>query len=367
MKFGQMASYLSPSMPPKAQRILARLQSQSQPLAYPSIEAVIEQEFNRSPQKLFDYFEEKPFAAASIGQVHRAKLNGKELAVKVQYPDVDKLMDADFKTIKKLARLFFMFSPLDTKSLMEELVLRVREECDYQAEARNQLLFSRLADDSSCMVPAVIEEKSSQRVLTTEMAPGLPFYQFCDQATQEQKNQAAAIIFDFAFSCIFKHCVYNADPHPGNYLFDQDGRVFFIDFGCIKRFEASFIDTWKRLALCILNGDRKNFAEAANATGMVAKPEKFDYQNYWELFQYIYDPYLSQRPFTFTHEYVKRSYDVILFRNPNKFKTTIPPDWLFVNRLQWGLNSVLAYLNASAPWGEIFRRVVESPTRPAWK
>lgn len=366
MKFGQMASYLSPSLPPKAQRILARLQAESRPMAYERIAEVVRAELGQEPGALFDTFERQPFAAASIGQVHRATRAGRELAVKVQYPGVDRLMETDLRTIRRLGRLMLLLTPLDAEGLAEELETRVREECDYQLEAANQRLFRRLLEGPRATVPEVVEGLSARRVLTSHFSPGLSFQAFCDEADQARKNHAATTIFDTVLSCIFGPCIYNGDPHPGNYLFPEDGRVVFLDFGCVKRFSPEFIDRWKRLARTILDQDRAAFPEAFVATGLVARPRRFDFDYQWEVMQYIYTPFLTRRPFTFTHEYVARSYDLMLFRNRNRFRQGLPPDWLFVNRLQWGLNSVLAYLNATGPWPELFRRAVEAPTRPVW-
>ena len=367
MKFGQMASYLSPTLPPRARRILARLQSESRPMAYERIAEVIRKDFGRGPEQLFDSFEPEPMAAASIGQVHQATHNGRDLAVKVQYPGVDRLLEADFKTVRRMARVLFALSPMDAKGLINELTERVGQECDYEAEAQNQRLFARLLRSEHADVPEVVEPLCSRHVLTSELCRGASFQEFCDTASQAEKDAAGAEIFSTAFTCIFHHCVYNGDPHPGNYLFEENGRVVFIDFGCVKRFEPGFIDRWKRLVLTLLDDRRDDFEVAVNATGVVAMPRFFDYDYHWELMQYLYQPFITDEPFTYTHEYVSRSYDVIIFRNPNKLSTKVPPDWLFLQRLQWGLNSVLAFLNATALWGDLLRQAVETSSEPAWR
>jgi len=364
MKFGQMASYLNPSLPPKAQRILARLQSSSRPMEWAQIEVVVRQELGDAPEALFEQFAHTPFAAASIGQVHRARYEGRDVAVKVQYPGVDRLLESDLKTVGRMFRWFFALSALDTRGLLAELQERIRQECDYEAEAANQRLFGRLMANPRVLVPSVVEARSATRVITSELVDGQEFNSFVEASTQGERDAAGALIFDTAFECIFRHCIYNADPHPGNYLFLTDGRVAFLDFGCVKRFSAGFIDRWKRLALTVLDGRKDDLRDALNATGMVGNPKRFDYDYHWDLLQYIYQPFLQAEPFTFTHEYVGESFDTLMFNNPNKYSTAIPPDWLFVNRLQWGLNSVLAHLNATADWGSMFRRALQQPTRP---
>jgi len=364
MKFGQMASYLNHTLPPKAQRILAKLQAESQPMAFDCIAEVVVEELGGQPKEVFDSFEETPFAAASIGQVHRATFEGQEVAVKVQYPEIRDLLRGDLKTVNRFARLMTLMSPLNGKALAKELQERVLTECDYRAEADNQRLFTRLlAGNEMINVPRVVADRSAGRVLTSELAPGQGYYPFVDTADQEAKDRAGHLIFETCFKCIFHYCVFNADPHPGNYLFAESGAVTFLDFGCIKHFDTTFIDSWKALALCILDGDRKSFPERFSATGLVGRHRKFDWDAQWDCMNYVYQPFKEGRV-AYTHEYVQGFSDELMWKNPNKFKLNMPPDWLFINRLQWGLISVLAGLKATANWGELFRAAVESKTEP---
>jgi predicted unusual protein kinase regulating ubiquinone biosynthesis (AarF/ABC1/UbiB family) len=365
MKLGQMASYLQGSLPPKAQRILSRLQAESQPMAYGRVAEVIREELGHGPGELFDRFDERPFAAASIGQVHRAVWRGREVAVKVQYPGVEEALRSDLKTVGRLLKVSLFFTAMDAQGLLAELREHLLEECDYLAEADHQELFRRLwATSADVAVPAVVRERSSRRVLTSELARGLGFYPFLDQASQGERDRAGAVIFRNCFQSIFRHHVYNADPHPGNYLFAPEGKVVFLDFGCIKRFETLFIDRWRRLALTVLDDRRGDFPDALIETGMVARPRKFDYDYQWKVMRHLYEPFLSPERVAFTHAHVSRSYDLLMFQNPNRFRTVIPPDWLFVNRLQWGLYSVLAHLQARARWGDLFREALEPESVP---
>ena len=187
---------------------------------------------------------------------------------------------------------------------------------------------------------------------------------FCAAASQRDKDRAGEIIFETCFMCIFRWCLFNADPHPGNYLFLNGNTVAFLDFGCVKKFQPDFILKWKKLALSVSGGNKKDFREAYMESGLVGNSRGFDFEYQWDMMLYLYESVLSKTPYTFTHEYVKRSYDILTFKNPNKFKMNIPGDWLFVNRLQWGLYSVLAHLNARADWGGIWRRTLELPLEP---
>ncbi len=366
MKLGQIASYMPGALPPQAQRVLSKLQANSTAMEYAQVDEVVREQFGASAQTLFESFEPEPFAAASIGQVHRARFEGRDVAVKIQYPDIEDALRSDLKTASVLGRLGSVGTPLDGAALVDELRERVLEECDYVLEAQNQRSFAALFESMpGASVPAVIDARSKRRVLTSALDPGQGFYPFCDTASQQARDRAGEIIFRTCFDCLFRNSVYNADPHPGNYLFSPDGDVTFLDFGCVRRFAPTMIDNWKQLARSVMADDRPGFMQAFIDLGFVAKPKKFDWDHQWAMVQYLYRPFLATEPFTYTHEYVRESYGLLIFDNPNRWSGAMPREWLFLNRLQWGLNSVLAHLQATAPWGEIWRSAVESPSIPA--
>lgn len=368
MKVGQIASYMPGAMPPEAQRVLAKLQSESASLAFPKIDEVIASELGASAKERFERFDEEPFAAASIGQVHRGHHGGRDVAVKVQYPGIEDLLVSDLRTAGMLLRMSTLGTALDGGEVADEVRARLLEECDYRREAESQALFAKLfAKYPDAHVPEVVAERSSRRVLTTELVRAKSFHAFADAASTEAKDRAGAILFRTCFETVFGRCIYNADPHPGNYLFHDDGRVTFLDFGCVRRYDPKMIAAWKRVALSVLDGDRTRFGAHFPALGMVPDPRKFDWDHQWEVMQYLYRPFMAtkERPFTYTHEYVKESYAVLLFDNPNQRRMSMPAEWVFLNRLQWGLNSILAALGATGAWGEIFRPAVESPEDPA--
>lgn len=211
----------------------------------------------------------------------------------------------------------------------------------------------------------MVPSHSRRRVLTTELVTDAQsFNQFAESAPQELKNQAGETIFRVCFDSIFRHCVYNADPHPGNYLMHDSGTVTFLDYGCVRRFDVDFIDAWKRLALAITNHDRAGFERYFPDLGLVAKPKRFDWDYQWEAMCHLYRPFTQHEPrFTYSQEYVRESYGLLMFDNPNQRLMAMPPAWLLLNRLQWGLNSVLALLDAQGAWPDYFRAAIESPTR----
>ena len=365
MKIGQIASYMPGTLPPRAQRVLTKLQAETTAMKWSTVREVVREELHGEPEELFQTIATEPFAAASIGQVHRARHEGRDVAVKIQYPGIEDVLRQDLKAAVVLAKLGMMGSDLDAKSLMGELRERMLEECDYRLEARYQAAFRRLlAEVDHARVPEVIESRSARRVLTTAHDPGKTFYPFCESASQAARDRAGATIFGVSMGSIFRHAAFNGDPHPGNYLFDQDGAVTFLDFGCVRRFEPDMICAWKDVARATLDGDRARFIEHYPRLGFVKRPDKFDWDHQWSMMRYLYRPFTAAEPFQYTHDYVRESYGLMIFDNPNRFRTAMPPAWLLLNRLQWGLTSVLAHLGSRVRWGEIMRDIVDAPTVP---
>jgi len=361
MKAGQIASYMPGTLPPAAQEVLSELQAQSTPMAYHRIDEVLKAELGAGGAALFDEIEERPFAAASIGQVHRATYGGVRVAVKVQYPGIEDAIRSDLKTVGVIARMSTIGSPLDGAALAGELRARLLEECDYEREAASQTLFARLLGEiPGARVPPVIAERSSRRVLTTGFDDGVRL----GDTPPEVRDRAGQIIYRACFELLFRHCIYNADPHPGNYLIGAEGEVTFLDFGCTRRFERTMIETWRRMARAILDGNRRGFVDGFRALGFVGKDRGFDWDYQWNAMRTLYRPYLEPG-FRYDAEFVKQSFGMHIFDNPNRFKITMPPEWLFLNRLQWGLNAVLAQLGATGPWREILEALFAMPIEPA--
>jgi len=364
MKVGQLASYMPGAMPPEAQRVLARLQAASTAMTWDAVADVLEAELGAPPERAFDEIDRAPFAAASIGQVHAARTAGRRVAVKVQYPGIEDAIAADVKTVRRLGWLASLGTAMDAGDVVGELAARTLEECDYLREADHQRLFARLwAGRADIRIPEVVPERSTRRVLTTELVEGDTLDAFAARAPQELRDRAGGTLFWAAFHTVFHHGVFNGDPHPGNYLFEDD-RVTFLDFGCVRRFDADQIDLWKRIARSVLDGDRAAFRRNFLEAGFVPSPKKFDWDAQWASMEYLYRPFLAPG-FRYTHDYVQQSYGILLFDNPNQRRTAMPAAFVYLNRLQWGLNSVLATLEADGPWPTIYREAIDSPTVPA--
>nr|HEX4317496.1 AarF/ABC1/UbiB kinase family protein [Kofleriaceae bacterium] len=365
MKAGQIASYMPGSLPPAAQQVMAQLQAQSAPMAFPRIADVLRAELGAAPGELFESIDAQPFAAASIGQVHRAVYRGRAVAVKVQYPGIEDLIRSDLKMVGVIARLSSVGSPIDGGALASELRDRLVEECDYVREAASQRTFATLlAAIPGSHVPAVVAERSSRRVLTTELSAARPLAELAAGTDQAARDRAGVIVFRSCFDLLWRRCIYNADPHPGNYLASAGGDVTFLDFGCVRRFEPSLIASWKLLARSILANDRAAFATQLDALGFIGKAKGFDFDYQLAAMRELYRP-LLEPAFRFDAAFVARSFGTLMFDNPNKFRLAMPPAWLFLNRLQWGLYAVLAQLGATGPWRRIIDDALDAPLDPA--
>ena len=361
MKAGQIASYMPGTLPPAAQEVMAELQAQSTPMAFGKIEEVLRSELGAPARELFDDFDERPFAAASIGQVHRATHRGAPVAVKIQYPGIEDAIKSDLKMVGVIARLSSVGSPLDGGALAGELRERLVEECDYVREATSQRLFAQLLGAiAGASVPAVIADRSMRRVLTTAFVDGSRI----GDVPADARDRAGLVIYRACFELLFRRAIFNADPHPGNYLVAGDGAVTFLDFGCVRRFDVEMMRTWRMLARAILDGDRAGFRTHFTGLGFVAKAKGFDWDYQWDAMRHMYRPYL-ERGFRFDAKFVSSTFGILMWDNPNKFRIAMPPAWLFLNRLQWGLNAVLAQLGATGPWRESLEEVLAMPLEPA--
>ncbi len=359
LKLGQMASLAQGELHPAVSAALARLQSGATGLDIEAVRAVLTEAYGVDPSEVFETFEETPFAAASIGQVHRARVDGREVAVKVQYPGIDEAIQHDLRNLGSL-RFLLAASSFGTGPLLKELEERLREECDYRQEAAFQVHFREaLARFPDVVVPEVLVPLARTRVLVTELLHAKRFAEFRDTATDAERGRAGVTLFQTAMWAIFGMGMFNGDPHPGNYLFLPDGRVGLLDFGCVRVFEPEFVATWQAFARCLVEDDRAAFPERADALGIVGS-SRYDYDAGWRVFRLIYRPMREPR-FRFTKAFSKESFDALAWKNPNLFRSDIPPHLAFSWRLNWGLFSVLADLEAEGDFRTAFAEAIYAP------
>ena len=366
MKFGQMASYMTTQMPPEAQRVMAKLQAEASALPFYEIKSLLVKELGRPLEEVFDSFESEAMAAASIGQVHKAVYKGQAVAVKIQYPGVKQAISSDLSLIDKFVPMAAMATSVmgmtvDNKAIFKELHDRIIEECDYKREAKNQqYALACWPNDDKIIIPGVVEELCSDNVLVTEFMEGKGFYDFRDTATQEAKNRAAETLFRMSYESIFKFAFFNGDPHPGNYLFREDGQVVFLDFGCVRYFEPEFLEVWRGAVKSVLAGDKESFKVFIRDMGFVGNEEKFDWDYQWDLYGFILAPITSEGDFTYTKAYKEEGNRFFIYENKNKKSMNLPKPFLLVNRLQWGLKTILVDLQATGDFSTSFKHALLS-------
>ena len=241
MKLGQVMSFLDVGLVPEEyreefQRKLGELRDAAPKVRFSDMRKVIESELGESLKDTFAEFDETPIAAASIGQVYRARLHdGRDVAVKVQYPGVAQAVRADMQNLGMILRLMKRIAPgLDVKATAEEIRSRIGDELDYELEAQNQRSMARIyRGHPFIVVPDVVTSMTREKVIVSEFVSGLGFdaIKQLDQATRDRVGE---IVFRFYFGCMYRHRQFSGDPHPGNFLLMDDGKVAFLDFGLFK-------------------------------------------------------------------------------------------------------------------------------------
>jgi predicted unusual protein kinase regulating ubiquinone biosynthesis (AarF/ABC1/UbiB family) len=359
MKLGQMASYLDDGVPETARAAMARLRRDAPPMSPELAASVVVEELGEPPERVFARFDPLPFAAASIGQVHRAiTREGRAVAVKVQYPGIAEAIDADMRNASLLRRVFGMAFPgLDTRSFVEELRDRLAEEVDYRLEADHQELFTSYYEGHPVVhVPRVFRELSTRRVLTTELVPGATFEEAVGW-DQRERDLAAETIYRFVFRGLYQLHAFNGDPHPGNYLFHPGGRVTFLDYGLTRRFTAADMAPLEDMARFVaVERDGERFREALVRAGFLQPGAPVSTAQVIDHLGAFYRPVLEDVSLTITPEYsselVRRFFDT---RSPLARYSNIPRAYVVLQRINLGLMAVLGSLRATANW----RRIAE--------
>jgi predicted unusual protein kinase regulating ubiquinone biosynthesis (AarF/ABC1/UbiB family) len=360
MKAGQMVSFLADGLPPEAQAALATLLADVPPMSPRLAASVVREELGDDPERVFLEWGELPVAAASIGQVHRAVTrDGRVVAVKVQYPGVDTAIRGDLDNAELLYGLFgaFRLKNLDVRALVDELRARMADEVDYHLEAANQAEFARrYAGHPFIRVPAVVPELSTRRVLTSEWVGGRRWDAFLEGSTEPERQRVAEILYRFSQGSIHRFGLFNGDPHPGNYRFHDDGTVTFLDFGLVKRWSPG---EWEQLAPvldAVLADDAAGTVDAMVAADFLPPDHGIDPARIWEYVSTPYVPLLSAR-FRYTRAWVSQALQKLIDL-PGRYvdlvaKLNMPPSFVILDRVVWGVSGILGTLEAEAGWRAI--------------
>lgn len=358
MKFGQLLSFILEALPDDAQAALATLQSDAKPMAPALAAKMVTDELGAPPERVFLDWQIVPIAAASVGQVHRAVTHdGREVAVKVQYPGVAASIEADLDNAEALYRLSstFVLKGLDAKGLVDELRARMRDELDYEVEARNQTEFANhFTGHPFISVPTVDQATSTKRILTSEWVEAMSWAEFEATASPAARHRAGESIWRFVQHAVHRMGAFNGDPHPGNYRFSSHGDVTFLDFGLVKRWAPG---EWEQLApsvdAIIVHRDPQRLVAVMEEIGFLRAGHGLDPQEVYDYVSTPYTPYLTDT-FTFTRTFVRDAMATIIdVKGPHAAvieNLNMPPSFVILDRVVWGVSAILGKLEITAPW-----------------
>ncbi len=371
MKAGQVLSFvaLGSLVPPERQRVyqaaMARLQADAPPMAPELAAAVVEAELGAPPEKVFAEFDPHAFAAASIGQVHAARLaDGRRVAVKVQYPGVDQAIRADLDNTELLATFLQLLGAvvpgsnrLDVRAVAREVADRIGEEIDYRIEAAYQTDFANAYRDHPVIrIPEVVPELSTGRVLTMDFADGMRWSEAV-QADQQMRDRWGEVIYRFALGSLRMVGMFHADPHPGNYLFHDDGAVTFLDFGCVNRFSAEQVQLMQRIVAAAIADDATALWNTFVEIGFLTAADAPTPAELLEWYRDKLQPLVAEQPFTYTPAFAASVVQGYFDRRGTTGsvirRVELPREYVFLTRIDLGLTALLAELQATGPWAAI--------------
>jgi predicted unusual protein kinase regulating ubiquinone biosynthesis (AarF/ABC1/UbiB family) len=366
MKLGQVMSFLDVGLVPEQhreefQRELAKLRDAAPTVSFKQMRKVIEDDLEEPIKEVFASFEQEPIAAASIGQVYRATLHdGREVAVKVQYPGVATAVRADMQNLDMIMRLLKRMTPgLDVKAITKEVRERIVEELDYELEAQNQRSLARIfAGHPFIVVPEVISGLSRERVLVSEFVEGVGFEELKGRS-QNERDRIGEIVFRFFLGCLYRHRQFSGDPHPGNFLLLGDGRVAFLDFGLFKRLEIEPVELELAAQRAVSEGDAESLHAMLAESGFLPHPERVDPEHLLAfiasaVWWYTTDEVVQLTPEIATQVMLESSDPRSSYFREMRHQD-LRPEHLFGRRMEMLTLAVLSQLRANANWHRIAR------------
>ena len=376
MKAGQFLSLdgIGPVVPDDHwmvyQEALARLQDNAPPMPPGLAVSVVEAELGVPWREAFAEFDPDPVAAASIGQVHTARLpGGRPVAVKVQYPGVAQAIRADLRNGELLAAFIqlgrgLISVPGDLTGFAREISARIEEETDYRAEAAHQARFAAAYRGHPFIrVPEVVRDLSTGRVLTMELATGRRWSQTA-AAASELRDRWGEVIYRFALGSLHRLGMVNADPHPGNYLFHDDGTVTFLDFGCVQHYTRQQILTLRAAAQAVVDNDAGALGHVLAAGGYLDRADSADPDELLCWLREALAPITASQPFTYTSEFAASLVRTGLSPDSRHARAVrslaIPADLVSLARVNLGVTAVLGALRATGEWDAIRRELAHA-------
>ena len=372
MKAGQVLSTvefpgLEPDQAEHLQRRLASLRDDVPPVRWKQMRTVLVDEWGEEPDKVLAELDTTPAAAASIGQVYRGRLHdGREVAVKVQYPGIADAVESDMRNLRILSPVLRQLLPgLDVRDVLDELAERIIEECDYELESASHRRVGRFwSDHPFVLVPDVDTELSRRRVLVSEWVDGKSFNEVAAEP-EPVRDRYAEIVYRFFYGTVLNMSLALGDPHPGNYLLCADGRVAFFDFGMVRRLPADYLREEAKVIRAIRERDEATMLSQLRSLGYIADGKDtldsrllLDYMR--EISWWLY----SEEPLRLAPEDLWRSTEYLREQGIDDHfeqlrRMTLPPHALLLRRMEGLLFQTASTLRAAAPWGALLRELVE--------
>ena len=366
MKVGQVLSFLDAGLVPEEyreefQQKLAALRDAAPTVSFDQMRKVIESELDGPLSDVFGAFDEEPVAAASIGQVyHAVLLDGREVAVKVQYPGVAAAVRADMSNLGLILRLVKRIAPgLDPNAIGQEIRERIDEELDYELEAQNQRALARIfRGHPFIVIPDVVGSLSHERVMVSEFVSGTGFEALKDRP-QAERDRIGEMVFRFYFGCLYRHGQFSGDPHPGNSMLLDDGRMAFLDFGLYKRMPPGTVELEIEVARAVIEGDADTLMRMGGDIGFFTKPDLVNPDRLLAQFRASTSWYTCDREVSLTPEYATQV--MIDMSDPRSEyfgdlrHENAPPDHIFGRRMEVLTLAVMSQLRATGNFNLIAR------------
>ena len=367
MKVAQLLATIPDALPSEYVQELIQLQSNAPPMGWSFVKRRMMAELGADWESRFASFSHEATAAASLGQVHRAiSHDGRDLACKLQYPDMLSAVDADLNQLKIVMGIFEQYDKaVVTKQIHAEVSARLREELDYVQELKHMQLYTEmLAGEDAVHVPVPVPELSTGRLLTMTWLDGEGLLTFVD-SNLEKRNQLAINMFRAWYVPFYYYGVIHGDPHLGNYSIRPDGNVNLLDFGCVRTFRPPFVNGVIELYKALQTNDRERAAHAYEIWGFKnLNNDLIDVLNIWAGF--IYGPILDDRTRkigeTNNGVYGRETAEKVHLELKKVGGVEVPREFVFMDRAALGLGSVFIHLKAELNWHDLFHDMIEGFT-----
>ncbi|KIA66793.1 ABC1 kinase family protein [Nocardia vulneris] len=372
MKLGQMLALVDIGLFPEEiredmQRAMVKLLHSAPTVPFDKMRKVIEGDLGGKLSKFFSEFDETPLAAASIGQVYRARLHdGRRVAVKVQYPGIDKAIRADLRNLALILKAGKVIAPnVDWTALSTELRERMEEELDYGVEAQNHRRVARLYRGHPFItVPEVIGELCGAHVLVTEFFDGRRFEEIRDRTAAAERNRVAEIMFRFHMGSLYLHRQFSPDPHPGNFLVGADGRVAFLDFGIYKHLDRAEAENQRALMRAVLSDSPSRIHAELSRGGIIADGDGVPDQEAYDFIHTLFWWASTPGEVTLAPDVINDA--VLVTINPAAAhfdlarKQSMPADQAVVLRMMLMVIATAGQLRATCDWHQILREWLDN-------